>query len=164
MDSKVDMDSKVNIDSKIDEVNEVDEVEKNEDIVDVRDYINQNLYQHLELEQILEQDSSSTKMAVSRIENSLEDLLDIAYQSNKVKNIIAAKQASFQKLPSDLTKQGIKFAIGDFTLKNNGRGRNVRLYVKDRMYIPSEEKLKLFLLQQHHNFPTQSHPGYEAML
>ena len=92
--------TKANKANKIDEVDEVDEVDKvdeidkveNKDIVDVRDYINQNLHQHLELEQILEQGFSSTKMAGSRIENSLEDLLDRAYQNDKVlDSIIAAK-------------------------------------------------------------------------
>ena len=51
----------------------------------------------------------------------------------------------------------------DLTLKNNGRRESVKLYVKDKMYVPSEEKLKLFLLQQHHNLPTQGHPSYKAM-
>ena len=95
VDSEVDINSKVDVDSKVDMDSEVDvdsEVEKNEDIVDVRDYINQNLHQHLEMEQILEQSSSSTKMAGSRIKNSLKNLLDKAYQNDEVKSIIAAKQ------------------------------------------------------------------------
>ena len=80
---KVDVNSKVDVDS---------EVEKNENIVDVRDYINQNLHQHSELEQILKQGSSSTKMAGSRIKNLLEEFLDRAYQNDEVLNsIIAAK-------------------------------------------------------------------------
>ena len=85
VDSEVDVDSKVDMDS---------EVEKNENIVDVRDYINQNLHQHSKLQQILKQGSSSTKIAGSRIKNSLEEFLDIAYQNNEVLNsIIAAKRA-----------------------------------------------------------------------
>ena len=105
-------------------------------------------------------------MAGSNIqENLLDNLLDKAYQNDKVLNsIIAAKQAGFQKLPLNLTKQGIKLAIADLTLENSGRGESVRLYVKDRMYVPSEEKLKLFLLQQHYNPLTQGHPGYKAIL
>ena len=146
------------------EVNEVDEVE-NKDIVDVRDYMGLDLHQHSNVQQNLELSFFSTKMAGSRIENSLEDLLNIAYQDNEIANsIIAAKRAGFQKLPADFTKQGIKLAMGDLTLENSGRGESVRLYVKGSMYVPSNEKLKLFLLQQHHDSPTQGHLGYKAML
>ena len=155
MDSEVDVDSEVDLDS---------EVEKIEDIVDVRDYINQNLHQHSQLEQILEQGSSSTKMAGSRINNSLKNLLDKAYQKDEiVDSIIAAKQAGFRKLLAELTNQGIKLAMRDLTLKNNGRGGSTRLYVKGKMYVPDDEKLRLFLLQQHHDPPTQGHSGYKAM-
>ena len=76
--------------NKVDEVDKIDEVE-NEAIVDVRDYINQNLHQHSELEQILEQGSSNTEIAGSRIKNSLEDLLDKACQDNIMNSIINAK-------------------------------------------------------------------------
>ena len=153
--------SEVDVDSEVDGNSEV---EKDENIVDVRDYMDLELYQHSKPEHNLEQGSSSTKMAGSRIENSLEDLLDKAYQNNEVKSIIAAKREGLRKLSVDLTKQGIKLAIRDLTLENSGRGGSVRLYVKGRMYVPSEEKLKLFLLQQHHNPPTQGHPDYKSML
>ena len=74
------------------EVDEVDEVE-NKDIVDVRDYIGLDLHQHSNVQQNSELSSSSTEITGSRIENSLEDLLDIAYQNDKVLNsIIAAKR------------------------------------------------------------------------
>ena len=142
-------------DSEVDVENEVDvdsEVEKDENIVDVRDYINKNLHQHSELQQNSELSSSNTEMAGSRIENSLEDLLDKAYQSDEiVKSIIKAKQEDLWKLPADLTKQGIKFAMGDLTLQ--GSERSTRLYVKSKMYVPKNEDLKLFLLQQHHDPP-----------
>ena len=103
-------------------------------------------------------------MARSRIENSLKDLLDKAYQADRVLNsIIAAKQADFQKLSANLTaKQGIKLAMKNFTL--GGTGRNTRLYVKDKMYAPNDNNLRLFLLQQHHNPPTQGRPEYKTML
>ena len=124
-----------------------------------------DLHQHLNVQQNLEQGSSSTEMAGSRIENSLEEFLDIAYQNDKFLNsIIAAKQAGLQKLLADLTKQDIKLAMGDFTLENTGRKSSTRLYVKGKIYVPNDEKLRLFLLQQHHNPPTQGHPGYKAML
>ena len=151
---EVDVDSEVDVD---------DEVEKDKNIVDVRNYINQNLHQHSELEQILEQSSSSTKMAGSKIKNSLEDLLDKSYQKDEIVNsIIAAKQSGLWKLPADLAKQGIKLAMGDLTFA--GSGRSTRLYVRGKMYVPNEEKLQLFLLQQHHNPPTQGHPEYKAIL
>ena len=67
---------------EIDEVDEVDEVDgdENKNIVDVRDYTRLDLRQHTLEEQNLELSSSSTEMARSRIKNSLEDLLDKAYQ------------------------------------------------------------------------------------
>ena len=151
---------------EVDEVDEVDvnsEVDENENIVDVRDYTGLDLRQHTSEEQNSELSSFSTKIAWSRIGNSLENLLDEAYQNNKVPNsIIAAKRAGLRKLPAKITKQGIKLAMGDLTL--GGSGRSTRLYVKSKMYVPNDENLKLFLLQQHHNPPTQGHPGYKAML
>ena len=78
--------------------------------MNVEDYLDPDLPQHIEFKQNLEQSSSSTKTG-SKIKNLLEDLLDKAYQANEVMNsIIVAKQAGFQKLPSDLTKQGVKLA------------------------------------------------------
>ena len=154
---------------EIDEVNEIDEVDKvdeveNENIVDVRDYTGLDLRQHTSEEQNLELSSSSTGMAGSRIKNSLEDLLNESYQNDKVANgIIAAKRAGLRKLPANLTtKQSIKLAMEDLTIKGN-RSRT-RLYVKRRMYIPNEKNLQLFLLKKHHDPPIQGHPGYKAML
>ena len=54
--------------------------------------------------------------------------------------------------------------MGDFTLEDTSRGGSTRLYVKCKMYLPNDEKLRLFLLQQHHDPPIQGHPGYKAML
>ena len=162
---KVDADSEtdVDVDSEVDVDVDI-EGEKDEDIVDVRDYINKNLHQHLNPQHNLEQSFSSTKMAKSRIKNSLEDLLDKAYQDNIVNSIIDAKRQGLRKLSANLTKRGIKFAIGDLTLRNSGRGGSVRLYIKSRMYVPNDNSLKLFLLQQHHDLPAQGHPGYKTML
>ena len=139
--------------NEIDEVDDINKVKKDENIVDVKNYMGLDLHQLLNLQQNLMQSSFNTKIARSKIENLLENLLDKVYQNDKVLNsIIAAKQASLWKLPANLiTKQSIKLAIRDLTLKNSGRGRSVKLYVKSKMYVPGEEKLKLFLLQQHHN-------------
>ena len=116
------------------------------------------------MQQNLKLSFSSTKTE-SKIKNLLDNLLDKAYQNDEILNsIITAKQEGLQKLPAKLIKQGIKLAIRDLTLRNSGCGESVRLYVKDRMYMPNDNSLKLFLLQQHHNPPTQSHPGYKTML
>ena len=32
------------------------------------------------------------------------------------------------------------------------------------MYVPNNKNLQLFLLQQHHDTPTQGHPGFKTML
>ena len=96
------------------------------------------------------------------IENLLEDLLQNAYQNDAVVNsIIAAKEQGLRKLPVELTKQGIKLAMGDLTIEGSGNAR--RLYVKGKMYVPNNENLQLFLLKQHHDPPAHGHPGYKAM-
>ena len=90
-------------------------------------------------------------MAGCRIKNLLEKLLDRTYKNNKVKNIIAAKRKGFQRLPANLIKQDIKLAMEDLTLE--GSEGSTELYVKDKMYVPNDKNLRLFLLQQHHNPP-----------
>ena len=54
--------------------------------------------------------------------------------------------------------------MGDLTLRDSDRGGKTRLYVKGKIYVPENENLRLFLLQQHHDLPTQGHPGYKTML
>ena len=104
-------------------------------------------------------------MAGSKIKFFLENLLDKTNQNNKILNsIIAGKQASLQKLAAELIKQGIKLAMRDLTLKDIGQGDSTRLYVKDKMYVPNDKKIRLFLLQQHHNPLIQGHSEYKAML
>ena len=161
--------NKVNEIDELDNIDEVDEdgvgseVEKDKNVVDAKDYIGLELNQHSNLQHNLEQGSSSTKMAGSKIKNSLENLLDKAYQADKVLNsIIAAKQAGLRKLLAKITKQGIKLAIRNLTLKDSRR--STKLYVRDKMYVPNSKNLKLFLLQQHHNLATHGHPEYKAML
>ena len=146
---------------QVDEVDEADEVE-NKNIVDVKDYMGLDLHQHSNVQQNSEQSSSSTEMAGSRIENSLKDLLDKAYQESIVNSIIDAKRQGLRKLPTKITKQSIKLAMEDLTV--GGSGRNTRLYVKSKIYVPDDQNLKLFLLQQHHEPAMQGHPGYKAML
>ena len=80
------------------------------------------------------------------MQKSLENLLQNAYQQDKVMNsIIAAKKQGFQKLSAELTKQNIKLAMGDLVVERNGATK--RLYVKSKIYIPNDKNLQLFLLQ-----------------
>ena len=143
--------------SKVDEVDKIDEVDEdeNKDIVDVRYYMGLDLHQHSGLQQNLELRSSTTKnMSKFNSKNLLSKLLSKAYQNDKtVNSIIAAKRAGLRKPPADFAKQSIKLAIGDLTLEDDDRVSGTRLYVKGKMYVPNEEKLRLFLLQQHHDLP-----------
>ena len=52
--------------------------------------------------------------------------------------------------------------MGDLTVV--GIGVSKRLYLRRRMYVPSNENLHLFLLQQHHDPPAHGHPGFKSML
>ena len=54
--------------------------------------------------------------------------------------------------------------MGDLTLEGDNRVGSTRLYVKGKIYVPNEEKLCLFLLQQHHDPAIQGYPGHKAML
>lgn len=89
---------------------------------------------------------------------SLEKLLEDAYEMDKVvKEIVNAKKSGLWKLPQALVKKGIALSMGDLKIENK------RLYIKNRMYVPDNKKLQLYLLQQHHDPPIQGHPGYKAM-
>ena len=88
----------------------------------------------------------------------LEDLFEKAYEDNKVvKEIIDTKARGLRKLPKALTKKGIVLSIGDLKIESE------RFYVKNRMYVPENKPLQLFLLQQHYDPSIHSHPGYKAM-
>lgn len=109
-----------------------------------------------------EQAFSSTKIG-SKIWQLLENLLQNAYQHNKiVKNLIAAKKQDLQKIPTELARQGIKLAMKDLTIKKISS--NKKLYIRNKMYVPNDQILQLFLLQQHHNSPVHSHLKFKTML
>ena len=38
-----------------------------------------------------------------------------------------------------------------------------KLYIKDRLYIPDNDELKVCVLQQHHDSPEQGHLGYKSI-
>ncbi|MCJ1424864.1 hypothetical protein MMC29_002752, partial [Sticta canariensis] len=103
---------------------EKEEKEADEDILNVQHYV----------EDDAKQSSSSAKISSkisSEIENLLKSLLQKAYQDDPVvNNIIAAREQSLQKLPAELTKQGIKLAIEDLTVEDSGNGK--KLHVRHR--------------------------------
>ena len=79
----------------------------------------------------------------------MNDLLQNVYQKDEVLNsFIAAKQRGQQKLPVELTKQDIKLSMRDLTVSKN---KPKVLYVKEKMYMPENQELQLFLLQQYYD-------------
>ena len=152
------------IDKSIDKsVNEtVDGNEENKEIIDVEEFSNKfsetnNFFSTL-LQQVIPIPIRDKESEIDKTEKLLEKLFKKAYEDNKVvKEIIDAKARSLRKLPTVLTKKGIVLSMGDLKIENK------QLYVKNRMYVPENELLQLFLLQQHHNPPIYGHPGYKAI-
>lgn len=68
-----------------------------------------------------------------------------------MKNLIVIKEQGLQKLLAELAKQDIKLAMRNLTINKNNDSK--KLYVKNKMYIPNDKNLQLFLLQQYYNFP-----------
>ena len=79
-----------------------------------------------------------------------------------VKSLIVGKKQGLQKIPAELAKQTIKFAIENLTVEENKTSK--RLYLRNKMYISNDKNLQLFLLQQHHELFTQDHLGFKSML
>ena len=135
--------------------------------MDVQNYVKDNKGAQLNL--YPQQNKSTPEQYFSgaeigfRIQYLLKNLLQNAYQHDKiVKSLIAAKNQGFQKIPANLAKQGIKLAIGNLMVERSGISK--RLYLRRKMYAPNDKNLQLFLLQQHHDPPTQSHPGFKPIL
>ena len=154
------------IDKEINTINDVvddlAEVDVDKNIVNVKNYVedHKRLQFFSENFNAPEQGFSNVKIN-SDIQKSLNNLLQNAYQDDKVVNsLIAAKQCDQRKLLIERTKQSIKLSIRNLIISKN---KPKRLYVKGKMYVPESEKLQLFLLQQHHNLANQSHSGYKAM-
>ena len=92
------------------------------------------------------------------LEKLLEELLEKAYKDNEmIKEIMDAKACGLWKLPTALTKKDIRLSMGDLKIESK------QLYVKNKMYVPENKPLQLFLLQQHHDPPIHDHTGYKAM-
>lgn len=139
------------IDNKVDKI-----VDGNEDIINVEKHLDK--FSGNEDNSTLIPNISKDNEPNATKAKSLEKLFEKAYKDNEVvKNLINAKERGLQKLPMALIKKGIVLSIGDLKIKNE------RLYVKNRMYIPENEALQLYLLQQHYNLPIYSHPGYKTM-
>ena len=88
----------------------------------------------------------------------LKELFKKAYKDNEiVKEIMDTKACSLQKLPTALIKKDIRLSIRGLKIKSK------QLYVKNRMYVPENRPLQLFLLQQYHNPLIYGHLRYKAM-
>ena len=70
--------------------------------------------------------------------------------------LIQALDKSSDKIPPELQKKAQQFTLQDGTL-----------YFKDRIYVPTDPKLQLKLLQEHHDTPIAGHfrveKTYEAL-
>ena len=134
-----------------DEINIIEDLVNVEDIVDVQDYMKKDGGSPISINlqhnsnSTSEQSFSSAKTGF-KIQKLLENLLQKAYKNDKVVNsIIAAKEQGLPKLSAKSAKQGIKLALRDLTVAIIGNSK--RLYVKNRMYVPNDKDLQLFLLQ-----------------
>ena len=135
--------------------------EKNKKIIDVEEFSNKfsdNSFS-TSLQQIILKPSRDGEDEIDKMRKSLKELFKKAYKDDEmVKEIMDAKARSLQKLPKALIKKDIVLSMGDLKIKSK------RLYVKNRMYVPENEPLQLFLLlQQHHNPPIHGHPRYKTL-
>src|SRR5207249_11262791 len=64
--------------------------------------------------------------------------------------LIQALDKSSDKIPPELQKKAQQFTLQDGAL-----------YFKDRIYVPTDPKLRLKLLQEHHDTPIAGHLGVE---
>ena len=146
-------------DKGVDEI--VDRNKENKEIIDIKEFSNEfsdNLFS-TPLQQIMiisigdgEDEIDKTK------EKLLKELFEKVYKDNNVvKEIMDAKAPGLWKLPTALTKKDIRLSIRDLKVKSK------QLYVKNRMYVPENKFLQLFLLQQHYNPPIHGHSKYKAM-
>ena len=150
-------------DKRVNEIiNRSEENKKNKEIINVKELSNKfsgtdNPFFTL-LQQIISAPIGDRKGEIDETGKLLEELFEKTYEDNEmVKEIMDAKARGLQKLPTALTKKGIRLSIRDLKIKNE------QLYMKNRMYVLENKPLQLFLLQQHHDPPIHGHPGYKAM-
>ena len=114
-------------------INTIDDSIDIKDIVNAQDYVENDrssqLVTHLQHCNLAwEQGFSSAKNGFE-IQYLLENLLQNAYQHDKVvNNIIAVSEQGFWKLSAELTKQSFKLAMRDLTVDKNDNSK--RLYVR----------------------------------
>ena len=143
-------------------VNEiVDENKENKEIINIKKFSNKfldNLF-FTSLQQIIPIPIGDGESEIDKTKGkSLEKLFKKAYENNNiVKNLIDVKAHGFWKLPTALTKKGIRLSMEDLKIENK------QLYMKNRMYVLENKPLQLFLLQQYHNPPIHDHSEYKTM-
>ena len=138
----------------------MDGSKENKEIIDVKEFSDEILDTPFStlLQQIISTSIGDREGENDKTEKLLEKLFEKSYEDNKVvKKIINAKARGFQKLLTALTKNDIRLSMGDLKIKSK------HLYVKNKMYVPEDKPLQLFLLQQYHNPLIYGHPGYKAM-
>ena len=128
-------------------VNEiVDGNEENKEIIDIKEFsdkFSDNSFSTL-LQQIIPASIKDREDEIDKTKKkSLQELFKKGYEV--IKEIIDAKARGLWKLPTALTKKGIRLSMGDLKIKSK------QLYIKNRIYVPENKPLQLFLLQQHHN-------------
>lgn len=75
-------------------------------------------------------------------------------QDDTVQRIMLAKTTEDRKVPPDIVrKEKIKLELGDCHIRND------LLYVKDRIYVPNDPKLKTSILKEIHESPPGGHAG-----
>ena len=131
-------------------VNEiVDRNEENKEIINVEEFFDEfsrtNNPFSTPSQQIISVPIGDREGEIDKTGKLLEKLFKKAYENNDVvKEIMKAKAHGLQKLLTALTKKSIVLSMTDLKI-----GKNRRLYVKNRIYVPENELLQLFLLQHH---------------
>src|SRR3954463_1852751 len=82
--------------------------------------------------------------------NLMEEVKEVYKSDAGAQELIQALEKSSDKIPPELQKKAQQF-----TLQNDA------LYFKDRIYVLTNPKLRLKLLQEHHDTPIARHLGVE---
>ena len=131
---------------------------KNKEIINVKEFFKEfsDTLFFTSLQQIIPKPIGDGEGETNETRKLLEKLFKKAYKDNVIKEIMNAKAYSFRKLPKALIKKDIILSMRDLI-------KSKQFYVKNKIYVPENEVLQLYLLQQYHNSPIHSHPGYKAM-
>ena len=145
---------------------------ENKDIVNTEDYLdNLTKSSHNNLSKNVDYDnniknvnliSSNTGTQDSEFLNiidtscSKKQIACIYERDELVQAIIKAKIDSLQKLLGKILKK-MKLSMGNLKVDRE------KLYIKDRLYITNNNKLKVYMLWQHHDSPEQGYLSYKSM-